>query len=110
MVLPLPDVLKGPLQMGHTNNSNKRLSIPGSLRRSIAVDNFIEHDVHQSVRFAALETCGHRHVPMPLAGERRTFYGIFLGHEHRLVIAEVDVGGGEPRVIGERSSAHLDAA
>ena len=38
-----------------------------------------------------------------------TFYGIFLGHEHRTLIGERDVGGPQMRVVRQRMTENFDA-
>src|SRR6266700_2331657 len=107
---PLPEVRSGPLQIGHTNNSSSRLSIGRSLRRLIAFFNLSENDVQQCVRLAPVEACAHRDVPMPYSGELSAFYGILLGHEHRLVVAELEVFRHQVRMVGKRTSHDFDPA
>src|SRR6266436_1728558 len=67
------------------------------------------HDVEQHIGFTAVETCGHRHIPMLWPGYPPAFYGIFLGHEHRMPIAERDVGGPQMRVVRHWMTENFDA-
>src|ERR1700678_4377089 len=88
---PLPDARRGPLQIGHTNNSSKRLSIGRSSRETFALEQALRHDVQQHSRFAAVERRTDGYIPMPPIGQACTFYGILLGHEHRPVVGKHDV-------------------
>src|SRR5882757_1744999 len=110
IALPLPETRSGPLQIGQTSNSRSRLSIRRSLRHGVAFFNSADDDVQQAFGLALIEACRHRDVPMSLAGKRSAFYGILLRHEDRLVVAEVDVGARQARMIVERTSENFDPA
>ena len=43
-----------------------------------------------------------RHVPAALVGEGGAFYGIFLRHEHRQIVAEIQIARLESVMIGQR--------
>src|ERR1700679_202154 len=132
--LPAPELRKGPLQMGQTSKSSKRLSInppiPANLltpeptnsrassntraqtvsRPRNARLNGLGHDLEQRIGFCPGETRSDRHVPMLRAGHELAFYGILLGHEHRPAIGEGDIRGLQARMVRQRMAGHLDTA
>src|SRR5271165_5627060 len=108
-VAPLPAARSGPLHTGHTSKSSKRLSTIDPSRRKFGCSDTLHHDAEQRGRFAAFEGCAHRHIPMPLIGQRTAFYGILFGHEHRLVVGKEDVLTPDASMVGERVSHHFDS-
>src|SRR3954452_6722442 len=100
--------LSGPLQIGHARISSRRESMEQRYLSSSA-----DHGIYAAAQLAGdrleqlggmrvAEPRGDRHVPDARIRERPAFYGIFLGHEHGLRVAEVQVRGTERVMIRER--------
>src|SRR6201988_3768255 len=96
--------LSVPLHTGQASISSSRESI-GALTSSVGAQPG-EHPRAQRLRIVVAEGGADGHVPQPRVGERRAFYGIFLGHEDRQIVGKGELARGEGVMVREGMCDH----
>src|SRR3569833_3704857 len=102
--------------MGHARISSRRESMERRYLVSSA-DHGVEpaaelggDRLEQPGGLGVAEPRGDRHEPQARVRERAAFYGIFLGHEHRLRVPEIEIGGAEGMMVRERVLDDIEPA